>query len=80
MIETEDLNENAVIAQFDSLQKARSEFFKKRFQYVLEVVRKILGLKRFELLKEAFMMKTMKNIKKEHKHKGHHRHRGKWTK
>lgn len=79
MIETEDLNENAIMAQFDNLQKARVEFCKKRFEYVLEV-RKILGLKRFKLLKETFMIKAVKMMKKGHKHKGHHRHHGEWTK
>jgi len=79
MLEVENLNENDIMTQLDNLQKVKLEYFKKRFQYVLEI-RKILGLKRFELLKEILMAKPIINIKKTHKHMGHHRHHGKWTK
>jgi len=83
MLDNKDLNENAFNQALDLLSKAQSDLIKTRFEYMLGV-RKILGFKRFELMKEAIMMMhhriKKKALKHEHGLPGHHRHRGKWTK
>ena len=80
MLEQKDLNETTIMKELEALQKARLEFFKTRFHYTLSV-RRILGFKRFETLKEALiMMKPKKRIFKARKKQGHHRHQGKWIK
>ncbi len=81
MIESENLNENAIIKEIELLSKANSELLKTRFTYLLGV-RKILGFKRFEVLKEA-LMAIRRNGKKrilKQKKMGHHGQHGKWTK
>ncbi len=74
MFESEKIDENAVIAQFDQLQKAKSEFMKERFLYMLGV-RKILGLERFKLLRKLMKKKVMrhKRYMRGHKHLGKHK-------
>lgn len=80
MIESEKIDEDAIMKQFELLQKERLELYKTRFLYVLRV-RKILGFNRFEILKEEILkLKAMKkeSEKMKHRHKGHHRHHGRW--
>ena len=74
MLESEKIDEKAVIAQFDQLQKARNELIKARFLYVLGV-RKILGLERFKLLRKLMRKKVMKHKRymRGHKHLGKHK-------
>ncbi len=80
MLEQKKLDESALMKELENFQKARLEFFKVKFQYILGV-RKILGFKRFETLKEALIKFRIKNrIFKSKKKLGHHRHQGKWIK
>ena len=53
LIEKEALNEDAVMAQFRRLEKARQDLSSERFRFLLEV-RKIMGLQRFQAIKTAF--------------------------
>lgn len=81
MIEDKNMDENAARNVLNALSKARSDLIRIRLEYVLGV-RKILGFERFEILKEAMMIKFKKPAKQmlKHKHMGHHKHGGKWTK
>lgn len=53
LIEKETLNEDAIMAQFTRLEKARQDLSSERFRFLLEV-RKIMGLQRFQAIKTAF--------------------------
>jgi hypothetical protein len=53
LIEKETLNEDAIMAQFRRLEKARQDLSSERFRFLLEV-RKIMGLQRFQTIKMAF--------------------------
>ncbi len=53
LIEKEALNEDAIMAQFTRLEKARQDLSSERFRFLLEV-RKIMGLQRFQTIKTAF--------------------------
>jgi hypothetical protein len=53
LIERETLNEDAIMAQFRRLEKARQDLSSERFRFLLEV-RKIMGLQRFQTIKMAF--------------------------
>jgi hypothetical protein len=53
LIEKETLNEDAIMAQFRKLEKARQDLSAERFRFLLEV-RKIMGLQRFQTIKMAF--------------------------
>jgi hypothetical protein len=53
LIEKETLNEDAIMAQFRRLEKAREDLSSERFRFLLEV-RKIMGLQRFQTIKMAF--------------------------
>jgi hypothetical protein len=53
LIEKETLNEDAIMAQFRKLEKAREDLSSERFRFLLEV-RKIMGLQRFQTIKMAF--------------------------
>jgi Spy/CpxP family protein refolding chaperone len=52
LIEKETLNEDAIMAQFRKLEKAREDLSSERFRFLLEV-RKIMGLQRFQMIKMA---------------------------
>jgi hypothetical protein len=53
LIENETLNEDAIMAQFRKLEKAREDLSSERFRFLLEV-RRIMGLQRFQTIKMAF--------------------------
>jgi hypothetical protein len=53
LIEKETLNEDAIMAQFRKLEKARDDLSAERFRFLLEV-RKIIGLQRFQAIKMVF--------------------------
>jgi hypothetical protein len=53
LIEKETLNEDAAMAQFGKLEKARQDLSSERFRFLLEV-RKIMGFQRFQTIKMAF--------------------------
>jgi hypothetical protein len=53
LIEKETLNEDAIMAQFRKLEKAREDLSSERFRFLLEV-RRIMGLQRFQMIKMTF--------------------------
>jgi hypothetical protein len=53
LVEKETLNEDAIMAQFLRLEKARQDLSSERFRFLLEV-RKIMGLQRFQTIKMVF--------------------------
>ncbi len=69
MIESKDATEEQINRQFELLQKAREDLLRTRFEYILEI-RKILGVERFNLLKEFFAKKARKRMRKRHGKKG----------
>jgi Spy/CpxP family protein refolding chaperone len=50
MMESETLDEPALMTQFNKLESARADLSKERFQYFVQV-RKILGSERFQKIK-----------------------------
>ena len=67
LLESETLDEAAVMNQYDRLEKARSKIAAERFRFLLEV-RKVVGHERFQQIKIRF-----KKFRKERKlrHRGH---------
>lgn len=53
LIEKETLNDDAIMAQFRRLEKARQDLSSERFRFLMEV-RKIMGLQRFQTIKMVF--------------------------
>jgi len=53
LMESETLNEKAVMEQFKKLEAARANLAAERFEFVLEV-RKIIGFERFQQIKTTF--------------------------
>jgi Spy/CpxP family protein refolding chaperone len=53
LLEKESVDETAVTQQFKKLEKARSNLASERFRFLLEV-RKILGLERYQRLRNSF--------------------------
>ncbi|MBW2108404.1 MAG: periplasmic heavy metal sensor [Deltaproteobacteria bacterium] len=60
LLEKDPLDETAVARQFKKLEKARSDLTSERFRFALNV-RKILGLERYERLKNAFKQMRKRN-------------------
>jgi len=79
MLFSEKAKEDELMKQFKEIQKIRMELMKTRFQYILGV-RKILGVKRFEMLMKTLKMRRQwkkrgeirKHYQKHHRHHGHH--------
>lgn len=63
LMESETLNEKAVIEKFKKLEAARANLSAERFGFVLEV-RKILGFERFQQLNTTFRHFKKKKAKK----------------
>lgn len=66
LMESETMNEKAVMDQFKKLEAARSDLAAERFGFVMEV-RKILGSERFQKMKTTFRHFKKKSPKKRQK-------------
>ncbi|MCF8067204.1 MAG: hypothetical protein K9L30_01330 [Desulfobacterales bacterium] len=58
LLDSSEIDDTACMNQFRKVQKARSEIVLERFKFVVEV-RKLLGMTRFQELKEGF--RTMRH-------------------
>jgi len=61
VLESQNMDENAVMKQFNALEKARSGLSKELFLFIVEV-REILGLDRYKELKSSYNKLRRKRI------------------